>query len=156
VFCVAASGIACSQTNGPTGLSVRLGIFLPTSDFARSIGNSWFTGGIDYKLNSVAVTPMSGTTSSYLSLSADYYEKSPLRAIPVAINYNVRTSQIVWSVGIGVDFDRVGTDSTGIGGQVGVAYEFGPSPTPFFIQAKYFLDAKSDLDGFGIYAGVRF
>jgi len=155
------AGVAGAQTNGPTGLSARLGVFFPTSDLAQSAGKSWFGFGADYKLNSVNVAPARGEYMSYLSISADYYEKSGLRAIPVAVNYNVRAAQLVFSGGVGIDFVRVGNnDDSGFAGQLGATYEFANSGkttmNPFFLQAKYYFSSKSDLNGFGIYAGYRF
>jgi len=149
------AGAAGAQSFAPLGLSVRAGVFLPTSGDARDAGNSWFAGGIDYKLSSLSL-PAPGIGSQYLSLSADYYEKDSFRAIPIAINYNLRMSKLVYSIGVGVDFDRVGSDSTGIGGQAAISYELGPSPTPVFLQLKYFVSSKSDLDGFAGYVGVKF
>lgn len=161
--CAAALGVvtvANAQTNGPSGVSARLGIFLPTGNAAKDLGNSWFGFGADYKLRKYAVGAPTEDTLSYLSVSADYYEKGDLRAIPVALNYNVRNGQLVYSAGLGVDFVRTFSDSTtGLSGQLGVTYEFANAnapTTPFFVQAKYYISSKSDLNGFGVYAGFRF
>lgn len=155
------AGIAGAQTNGPTGISARLGVFFPTSDPARDLGKSWFGFGADYKLQSVNVQPARGEYASYLSVSGDYYEKGGARAMPIAINYNVRANQLVFSGGVGIDFVRAfGDDSSGFSGQLAATYEFAQSgrtnSTPFFVQAKYFFSSKSDLSGIGVYAGVRF
>lgn len=157
----ACMGAASAQTNGPTGISARLGVFFPTSDLARDLGKTWFAFGADYKLSSVSVEPARGAYASYLSVSADYYEKNDLRAIPVAVNYNVRANQFVFSGGIGIDFVRTLSDNTsGFSGQLAATYEFANSGStsnnPFFVQAKYFFSSKSDLSGFGVYVGYRF
>jgi hypothetical protein len=153
-------GAANAQTNGPTGISARIGVFFPTDDLARDLGSTWFAFGGDYKLNRIGVNSPNAETLSYLSISADYYEKDDLRSIPIALNYNVRSGQIVYSAGIGVDFVRTfSDDTTGLGGQLGIAYEFSNANSPnnpFFVQAKYFFSSKSDLNGFGVYAGYRF
>jgi hypothetical protein len=157
---IGAAGAANAQTNGPSGFSARLGIFFPTNDLARDLGSTWFAFGGDYKLTRYSVDAPTRETLSYLSISADYYEKDDLRSIPIALNYNVRSGQIVWSAGIGVDFVRTFTDdTTGFGGQLGATYEFANTNAPnnpFFVQAKYFFSSKSDLNGFGVYAGYRF
>jgi hypothetical protein len=160
---VAALGVvaaADAQTTGPTGISGRIGIFFPTDSVASDLGSAWFAFGADYKLNRYSVDAPTADTLSFLSVSFDYYEKDDLRAIPIALNYNVRSGQIVWSAGIGVDFVRTfSDDSTGLGGQLGVTYEFANRNAPynpFFVQAKYFLSSESDLNGFGVYAGFRF
>lgn len=158
---LAIAGAASAQTNGPAGISARLGVFFPTQDAAQSIGKTWFAGGLDYKLSSIPLSPTRGEYTSYLSVSGDYYEKSGLRAIPVALNYNVRVNQVVFSGGIGADFVRVADDdSSGFAGQLGVSYEFANSGktayNPFFVQAKYFFSSKSDLNGVGLYVGYRF
>lgn len=154
------AGAANAQTNGPTGISARIGVFFPTDDLAKDLGSTWFGFGADYKLNRFSVGAPTQSTLSYLSVSVDYYEKDDLRSIPIALNYNVRSGQIVYSAGLGVDFVRTfSDDTTGLGGQLGIAYEFSNSNSPsnpFFVQAKYFFSSKSDLNGFGVYAGFRF
>lgn len=153
------SGVAATasaQTNGSNGLSARVGVFLPTDTINFS---SAFAAGIDYKLRSFRLrTPAEGT-QSYLGVSVDYYGNNDNSNIPVALTYNVRSGQIVYSAGVGVDF-RAGDDTgTSLGGQVGIAYEFGSAgraANPIFVQAKYFLTDKSDLSGFGLYLGYRF
>jgi hypothetical protein len=157
---VGAAGMANAQTNGPSGISARIGVFFPTDDFARNVGDQWFMFGADYKLNRYSVDAPTASTLSFLSISADYYEKDDLRAIPVALNYNVRSGQIVYSAGLGVDFVRIPSDNTiGLSGQLGITYEFANANAPvnpFFVQAKYFFSSKSELNGFGVFAGYRF
>ena len=147
---------ASAQTNGPTGISARIGFFLPTAQLARNLGQNWFAFGADYKLNTANMAAPTEDTLAYLSISGDYYSKGNASAMPIALNYNVRASQIVWSAGVGLDMVRLGTNTTGFAAQVGAAYEFGPGPTPFFVQAKYFFSSKTDLNGFGIFLGARF
>ena len=153
---VAVPSAASAQTNGPTGISARIGLFFPTSNLARNLGQNWFAFGADYKLNTANMSAPTEDTLAYLSVSADYYTKGGSSALPIALNYNVRASQIVWSAGIGLDIVRFGANTSGFAAQVGAAYEFGPGPTPFFVQAKYFFSSKSDLNGFGVFLGARF
>lgn len=152
---------AGAQTNGPLGLSARIGVFLPTN--TSDIGNStWFNFGVDYKLNHFNVSAPTEGTQSYLGISADYYFSGSNSNVPVALTYNIRQSQLVYSAGIGADFynvDDVNKTGTSLGGQVGVAYEFGNAgraDKPLFVQAKYFITRRSELSGFGLYLGYRF
>ncbi len=147
-----------AQTNGPSGVSVRLGAFFPTNSASRALNSTWFAGGLDYKLKAYSVAAASESTRAYLSISADYYESHGSRDIPVALNYNLRQDQFVYSVGIGPDFRRLGTDGrVGISGQLGVAYDFGNNTqTPFFVSAKYYFASKNELSGVGAYVGMRF
>ena len=158
-----AAATSSAQSNGPLGLSARVGIFLPTNN--SDIGNStWFNFGLDYKINRYSVSAPTEGTQSYLGLSADYYFSGSNSNIPVALTYNVRSGQLVYSAGIGADFynlDDINKTGTGLGGQIGVAYEFGHPQAdrpdkPLFVQAKYFITRRSELSGFGLYVGYRF
>lgn len=156
------AAVASAQTNGPTGLSARVGIFLPTDRFATDISATWFNFGLDYKISKFNVSAPAEGLQSYLGLSADYYAASGTSNVPIALTYNLRQNNFVYSAGIGADFynlDDVNETGTSLGGQVGVAYEFGNAgrvDKPLFVQAKYFITRKSQLNGFGIYFGVRF
>ncbi len=156
----ALASAASAQTNGPTGFSARLGLFVATNDSSFSTG---FAGGVDYKISSFGVRAPGEGLQSYLGVSADYYGDGGTSNIPVALTYNVRSGALVYSAGIGVDFyniDKLNNGTgTSLGGQVGIAYEFGNAgrvDKPLFVAAKYFITRKSDLGGFGLYVGYRF
>jgi hypothetical protein len=155
ISCVSMAG---AQTNGPTGISVRLGGFVPTNNLASDLG-TWFGVGVDYKLNTLSATAPITNTEGYFGLSADYYSHGSDNDVPVALTYNLRQGQMVWSVGLGPEFRNAGDlTSTGVGlaEQIGVAYEFGHTHTPFFISAKYYFSSEPELSGFGFYVGARF
>jgi hypothetical protein len=143
---------ACAQSNGPKGFSARLG-----AQFARG-GDSNLAFGLDYKLNKVSVGNYGEENPSYVGLSVDYYGRSGYYNIPLAVTYNVRATQLVFSAGLGIDIYRFGSYKSGFGGQLGVQYEIGQSNSanPLFVGAKYFFANESDLSGLGIYAGYRF
>ena len=151
---VAAS--AAAQTNGPSGFSARLGLFIPTD--SSDLGTT-FAGGLDYKISNFSVRAPGEGLQSYLGVSVDYYGDSGTSNVPLHLTYNVRSGNIVYNAGIGVDF-RAGDDTgTSLGGRVGIAYEFGNAgrlDKPIFVQANYFLSDKSTLSGFGVYVGYRF
>ena len=150
---------ADAQTNGPSGLSVRLGLFAPTSSDASDISRHWVDFGLDYKLNILAFKVPGVDLKSYFSISADYYSHSGDNDLPVALNYNLRQGSIIYSAGIGPEFrnagDLTGT-GTGIGEQLGISYEFGSGPLPIFLQAKYFISSRPELSGLAGFVGVRF
>lgn len=159
VAAVALCGVAATagaQTNGPKGISARVGLFVPTNDRYFSTA---FAAGIDYKFPTIGVKSPGEGLQSYLGASVDYYGNGDGNNIPVALTYNVRSGSIVYNAGIGIDFysgDRTGTS---LGGQVGITYEFGSGATvnnPLFVQAKYFITRESALNGFGVYLGYRF
>lgn len=152
---VAVGAVASAQTNGPQGLSARIGWFFPR------VGDNDFSAGLDYKFSNVPVEPARGEYLSYLGLTADYYGRSNAYNIPIAVTYNARVNQLVFSGGVGVDvYRRFGESKAGLGAQIGVAYEFGPETgtarNPVFLQAKYFFANNSDLNGLAVYVGVRF
>jgi len=156
---VACACAANAQTTVPTGLDVRLGLFMPSNSLASDLGSTWFGFGADYKLSAFAVSaPITGT-EAYFGISADYYSHGSDSDIPVVLNYNVRQGQMIYSAGIGPDFRNSGdltSTGVGIGEQIGVTYEFGKAPIPLFVQAKYFFSSKPELSGFGVYVGARF
>jgi hypothetical protein len=149
-------GAASAQSSGPLGISARIGGFYPSSDSARNLSSTWYSFGLDFKLSTL---PSLGTGfHSYIGLSGDYIGNGGDNIIPVALTYNIRQGQMVYSAGLGPEFRNDGdleSSSVGLGEQVGVAYEFGNMPTPIFIQAKYFF-GSSQLNGLGVFLGVRF
>jgi hypothetical protein len=156
VLVLCAAGAASAQTNGPAGFSARIGAHWP------NIGDTNFAAGLDYKFQSVPVEPARGAYWSYLGASIDYYGRnSDNYNIPLALTYNVRSNQLMFSAGVGWDFlRRNGNDDSGVGFQVGASYDFGetdvPGQTPFFVAAKYFFAHDTDLSGLGVYLGARF
>lgn len=155
----AAGCMAIAGAQTPSGLSLRIGTFLPTSSDARNVSNSWLNFGADYKINSLNYKVPGIGLQSYFSISADYYSHSGDNDLPIALNYNLRQGGLVASAGIGPEFrnagDLTGT-GTGIGEQLGVAFDLGSGPVPIFIQAKYFISSRPELSGLGLYVGVRF
>jgi len=151
--------IASAQSNGPTGISARIGAFMPSNDLASQLGKTWFGFGVDYKLNSMSASTPVNNSQGYFGISADYYAHGSEDDVPVAFTYNLRQGQIVWSAGIGPDFRNAGqltSTGVGIGEQIAFTYELGGSRTPIFLQAKYFFSSMPELSGFGVYLGARF
>ncbi len=166
---VAALGtVAMAQGTKPAGISLRAGIFWPTDSVTKNAGKTWFGGGIEYKLGDLKFANSATDYSAQYSISADWYEKSDYRNIPVLINYIGRTKEFYYFGGVGVGFTRetifnaagtrTGTQTkTALAYQAGVGYDFGSSTqTPVFLEAKYVGSSRTKLNGFGVFVGVRF
>ncbi|MGV3616989.1 MAG: outer membrane beta-barrel protein [Fimbriimonas sp.] len=146
----------------PLGLSGRIGFFLPSDRGTRNNSDdAWFAMGVDYKIRDMPST-VEGRLSS-LSLSLDYAAKEDYRSLPILVNYQVRQNEFYFFGGLGLNFARVdrgvlGTDSdTTFAYQLGLGYDFQTAgSTPLFVEAKFMGNEKSELNGFGLFAGVRF
>jgi hypothetical protein len=148
----AVMGIAGAQST-PSGLSVRLGAFLPTNSQASDLSHTWFSFGADFKLSSMSASVPVVGTESYFGISADYYSHGNDGDIPVALTYNVKQGPVAFAVGVGPDFRNSGdltSAGVGIGEQVSVSYEISKIAMPIFIEAKYFIASKPELSGFGV------
>jgi hypothetical protein len=143
------AGAAAAQT----GFSARIGVFFRSSD------STGFTFGGDYRLQSVSIDNQ-GQYPSYLGVSADYYSRGGAGwNLPIALTYNVRVQQLLFSAGAGLDLYRLDGDTkTGFGGQIGVNYDFASSNigNPVYVGAKYFLASDADRSGLALYVGYRF
>jgi hypothetical protein len=149
--------VASAQSNGPLGLSPRIGFLESTS--SRTSG-TWFAFGLDYKLNSFSSSiPASGLVG-YWGLSVDYYNYGANSNLPIVINYNLRQGSLVYALGAGIEFydlDNFNESAgTGFDGQASITYDFKTPVIPVFLQAKYFLASHEEDRGFGFYVGVRF
>jgi len=152
---------AMGQVSTPVGLSLRAGIFLPTASDARDSGTTWFAAGGEYKLSNSNVPSAGTNTVTNLALSVDYMGKSNFSAIPVLLNWEGTNNQTFYSIGVGASFDRWdngtgGTaSSTRLAGQIGLGYNFMQGRSPLFIEGKYWINQKSDLNGIGLYVGIH-
>jgi len=146
----------------PTGLSLRIGAFLPTSTAGSDIGSEWFTAGIDYKLNSASASSVAqmGVLPTYLSVSLDYVTKDGFSVYPLVLNYNVKMYNFVYAVGVGLQETQVSgsnrSSTTSLALQGGVTYDFVKKPIPLFLQAKYMYSNYEEFRGVGVYLGARF
>lgn len=158
----ALAGVASAQYGQPKGISLRGGMFFPTAASAKAEGKTWFGVGIDYKLKDLnyARTPDDFDTSFVLSI--DYYGKGDHSNLPVMVNWVSRRDAFYYSLGGGLGFAKTpdglgGTDTqTELSYAFAVGFEFQNQSTPFFVEARYIGSAESALNGYGIYAGIRF
>ncbi len=161
---VFSAGIANAQESRPLGLTLRAGIFFPNSDAAkRNAGKQWIGGGAEYKLGDLQFANEGNSYGASYSISVDLYQKKDFRHVPVLLNYVGRSNQgIFYTAGVGVGFARElnslnqKKNHTTFSYQVGVGYEFTKSQVPVFIEAKYVGSSRNRLNGYGIFAGIRF
>jgi hypothetical protein len=98
-----------------------------------------------------------GKSGAALSLSLDYLNKGGFRTVPVLLNYTLRSSEFYYGVGLGMSFTKI----PGLGDKARLAYaatlgyEFQTGKTPLFIEARYFGNEKKELNGFGVFVGIR-
>ena len=151
-----------AQYQKPIGLSVRLGVFYPTNGDARDIeGQGWFGGGLEYKIKDLKFDSSNPRYSAMLTASLDYYGKGSFSQVPLLLNYVAHIDQFYWTGGAGIGFGRVpttggSTSDSEFAYQLGIGYDFVKSQLPFFVEVKYFGSTESQLNGFGIYGGIRF
>jgi hypothetical protein len=147
----------------PVGVSLRAGVFFPSSSEAKDGGgNTWFGVGLDYKLGNLRFGGMNEGYSASWGISLDYYGKGDFRNVPVLVNYVGRADQFFYSAGAGLGFARAVTapgritSSTEFSYQLSVGYDFLRGSTPLFLEARYHGSAESRLNGYAINLGVRF
>lgn len=151
-----------AQETKPIGLSIRAGLFFPSSSIASDSSKTWFVGGLEYKLGDLAWSKAPTNTMSSYSVSIDYYSQGDFRNVPVLLNYVGRTEQFYFTAGAGFGAVRARINATDIRNstefayQVGVGYDFVKGATPVFLEAKYFGSAESRVNGFALMVGARF
>ena len=142
----------------PIGASVRVGLFLPTNSSTNDdIGTAFVAFGADYRLVGFKLPRVFGL-ESYLKGSVDYYRRDDTGNIPVLLNYVGASGQYYFQLGAGVGFETVKDDSkTGFAYTAGVGYNVpSTSRLPIFLQANFFGADRSRVNGFGLFAGIRF
>ncbi|MEX2243809.1 MAG: hypothetical protein WD716_08195 [Fimbriimonadaceae bacterium] len=161
---IAALAAAANAQYGqqPSGVSLRGGMFFPTAASAKAEGKTWFGVGVEYKLKDLSKAYGPDDFATSYSISVDYYGKGDHSNMPVLLNWVSRGKQLYYSAGAGLGFaktpDGLGGSDTGteLSFQFSAGYEFKQGMTPFFVEARYFGSAESALNGYGIFAGVRF
>ena len=156
---LAISAIAGAQakSNSEVGLSARFGLFLPTNQNTNStLGTGLLSFGVDFRLD--PRTPRLFGLDSNLALSVDYFRRDQYGNIPVTLNYVARTGQYFFTVGAGVGFESLPIrDYTGFAYTAAVGYTLPTtSSLPIFVEAKFLGADRSQIDGVGLYLGLRF
>ncbi|MDX2065716.1 MAG: hypothetical protein SFX74_08255 [Fimbriimonadaceae bacterium] len=154
-------GTASAQSNGLSGFSARVGVFYPTADSARQISRTWFGAGLDYKLRDLS-SLSSDTYKASLGISIDFYNRDDFRVVPVLATYTGNLSDRFYYIGgAGVAFTRIPTGNTvderaRFAYMFGLGYNLAQGPNPIFVEARFFGNDKTQANGFGLYAGIRF
>lgn len=162
LLAVGAATSALAQESKPVGLSVRAGLFFPSSSNARDIGKSWFAGGADFRLKDMNLgTTGASSSSAELTVSADYYGKDNATTVPVLLNFVGHNNETYYTAGVGVGFNRFpdtagGTNNTTrLAYQIGLGYNFQQGKSPLFLEARYWGSSNSDLNGVAVYVGIH-
>lgn len=157
VLAVGAATSALAQESKPIGLSIRGGVFFPSSSSARDIGKTWFGGGADFRLKDMSLGTMgAGTSSAELTVSADYYGRSGASTTPLMLNFVSHTNEMYYTVGAGVGFNRTpGGDASRFTWQAGLGFNFMQGKSPLFVEGRYWGNANTDLSGFAVYVGIH-
>jgi hypothetical protein len=158
---VLASG-ALAQESTQTGISVRGGLFFPSSSAGQDVGRTWFGGGLEYRLQNVNVGKYGASEKSGdISLSVDYIGKEDASAVPIMLNYVSHKNELYYTVGAGISMNRVpngagsSDDSTKVGFTAGIGYNFQQGRSPLFVEGRYWGNSSATLNGFAAYIGVR-
>lgn len=163
LLAVGFAGQASAQYGKPIGASFRVGLFYPTNGEARDVeGRGWFGGGLDYKIADLNFSAGETKYSASWGASVDYYGKGSFTNVPLLVNYYGRVDQFYYVGGAGIGFTRVPNNNGGSSTatdftfRMGLGYDFVKVGTPFFLELDYFGCNESKLNGFGVYAGIRF
>lgn len=141
-----------------TDLSFRFGVVKPTDS---GVPTSQFTSfGLQHKVRAISSNE---NWNNFGELSVDFYGKGDYRSIPFLYNYVAYStkSDFFLSLGAGVSFitrpDATGTESVGrFAYQVGLGYNLTKGENSSFVEAKFMGNGASELNGFGVFFGVRF
>ncbi|RYG48648.1 hypothetical protein EON79_03840 [bacterium] len=152
---------AQSVVPGSTGLSARVGAFFPAHTTARNLSKTWFAAGIQYKGGDLVNGPFNARVSASYAFSVDYIQRADFRIVPVMVNYVGEVDRIFFTAGVGVAFTRFpvaggSDDKARFAYTLGAGYKVNIGTVPAFVEGKFWGNEKSEANGFGLYAGVRF
>ncbi|MCG9895118.1 MAG: hypothetical protein MH204_06550 [Fimbriimonadaceae bacterium] len=154
--------IAPAQASQPTGLSGRVGLYLPSNGAARDEAPTWFALGLDYRLGYLGPrNVLNRDVDAFASLSIDWYGAGGFNAVPVMLNYTARQDSFYGGVGAGLALQRRptttgSTNDTRFTFQLSVGYDFVRFNQPYFAELRYWGSSSAQHSGFGVYAGIRF
>lgn len=162
LLAVGAASSALAQESKPVGLAIRGGVFFPSSSFSRDVGQTWLAGGAEYRLREQNLGTVGASSSSAdLSVSIDWYGKSNDSTMPLLLNFTGHNNEFYYTAGAGFGFNRQPnaaggtTSATKLAYQFGLGYNFQQGRSPLFVEARYWGNQESDLNGVAVYMGVR-
>lgn len=165
IMFVGASALSFAQESKPMGLSVRLGLFMPSAEKARNAGKQWMNFGFDYKIGDLKFAKSNSDYQAHSSLSVDFLSKNGLRSTPVTFNYvsgMPGREGMYYFGGAGVAFtsERDNTNQkvnkTGLAFQVGAGMDIKGQRFPLFAELKWMGGSRTMFNGFKIDIGARF
>lgn len=156
VALTAAAVPAHAQTSTPTGLSARVGVFMPTNGDVRDLtSDTWLTAGLEYNFHEMPVT--TPDYRSHLSLSFDWMGSDDVSVMPFLVNYVGMQREFYYTLGVGAAFlHGDGDDETKFGYRLGIGYNFEQGRNPAFIEANYFGTSRTRANGIALSVGIRF
>jgi hypothetical protein len=159
VVLMAGGATAMAQdSHQPAGVSARIGLFFPTDAAPRRVADNWFAFGVEYNL-STRVNPLH---ADRMTISLDHVSRGDYRSVPLLVNLYRHHGQMYFGAGVGVAFSRYPRgldvdDRARLGYQFTVGHEFGNAGSyPIFLEGRFLGNERAELNGFGIFAGVRF
>jgi hypothetical protein len=153
---------ALAQQTGLNGLSARIGAFFPTERAARNQSKTWFGAGLQYKVRDLHVSSSMLSYKAHVAVSIDFYNRDNYRVVPILANYVADLNEdFFYSAGLGVALTRIpsgggSSERARFAYQFGVGYNVYKGSNPVFIEGKFFGNADSAVNGFGLFAGIRF
>ncbi len=156
---VVAAGLAGSAVAQfpSVGLTVRAGVFFPTTAAASAGAERWYQAGAEYELFKLRLPATDLATA--LSLSLDTYGRGGSSSVPLLANLSVRSDRIRYSAGVGASFVRRSgfENRTRLAYQASIGYDVLKGPMPVVIEARYFgvVDTSNFFDGIALSIGVR-
>lgn len=161
------------------GIGLRLGFFTPSKSETRDItSDTWFSGGVDYRLMNLQ---SSNSPFAYsLGLSFDWLQRDlsgfdgEVRALPILLTLTGESKDgFFFTTGLGVAFNRISVlvtdplvrgvpattietrNQTRLAYTLGLGYQF-KGTTPVNLQVRYQGNGENDLNGLGFYVGFKF
>jgi hypothetical protein len=148
VLALGAAVPAFSQEK-PTGFDARIGLYGPTDQNFKDVNDAWVAFGADYRL-----THRGGFA---IAASFDYAGKGEDRLVPITLNLILRRHKAYAFAGAGIGFIKDnGNDLTSLAYEAGIGWDFTTGPDSVFIEAKYLGSSDANVNGVGVYLGVRF
>ena len=151
----AAAGLASAQGYKPVGVDVRIGSFLPTDSGTQGVGNSWLDLGLDFDVHRLS-------PDAHLAVSFDYTYREGYRSLPLLLNYVLRRGPAYAFAGAGGNFNIVPQNDgsnftrTTWAYDIGIGYDFlHNAGNPIFVEGRFYGNEETNLDGFGVFLGIR-
>jgi len=155
VIIASAAMLANAQFDKPVGVDARVGAFFPTDSSTQGVGNTWLDLGLDFDLKKLSPT-------ASLKASLDYAYRGDYRSLPLLLNYEVRKGSVYVLGGVGANFNRIPQDDGTMYSRTSWAYDLGigydvekNGGAPIFVEGRFFGNENSDLNGFGVFVGIR-